>query len=200
MAGQSYPANENHPAVAESLPAGKSKLETASLVFGILAILTVGLTGIVAILLGHLALVQAGKTGKRSGGRRMAVVGLSAGYFSLVLFVGLVFVINKMPVASKSMLAKADFKSFESALAMYRMNAGSYPTTAQGLGALVERPSAGPLPRRWAQVMMKIPLDPYGSPYVYRFPGGKDPETFELVSKGSDGILGTRDDLNGEDE
>jgi general secretion pathway protein G len=61
----------------------------------------------------------------------------------------------------------ADFKSLQSALMMYKLNAGTYPTGEQGLQSLVEKPKADPMPRRWVQVMAKIPKDPWGRDYRY---------------------------------
>ena len=95
---------------------------------------------------------------------------------------------------------ESDFKSFESALAMYKLNAGNYPSTAQGLKALVEKPTDDPLPIHWVQIMPKIPLDPWGNSYAYRFPGSKDPMKPEFISRGPDGMIGTGDDLSSDDE
>jgi general secretion pathway protein G len=83
---------------------------------------------------------------------------------------------------------------------MYKLNAGNFPTTAQGLKAMVEKPSSTPVPRRWVQVMSKIPLDPWDSPYGYRFPGKKRANEFEIISKGPDGMENTPDDLSSQDE
>jgi general secretion pathway protein G len=83
---------------------------------------------------------------------------------------------------------------------MYKLNAGSFPTTQQGLKALVEKPSSTPVPRRWVQVMSKIPLDPWDSAYGYRFPGKKRANEFEIFSKGPDGMENTGDDLSSQDE
>jgi general secretion pathway protein G len=65
---------------------------------------------------------------------------------------------------------------------------------------MVEKPSSTPVPRRWVQVMSKIPLDPWDSPYGYRFPGKKRAIEFELYSKGPDGMENTPDDLSSQDE
>lgn len=83
---------------------------------------------------------------------------------------------------------------------MYKLNAGSYPTTQQGLDSLVNKPTTTPVPKRWVQVMSKIPNDPWDSPYVYRFPGSKRANDFELISYGPDGIENTDDDLSSQDE
>ncbi len=100
----------------------------------------------------------------------------------------------------RSSQVECDFKSFESALAMYKLNAGNYPSTAQGLNALVEKPTDDPVPVRWVQIMPKIPLDPWGKSYAYQFPGSKNPEMVEIICLGPDGVDGTGDDMGSQDE
>ncbi len=112
---------------------------------------------------------------------------------------GAIFAMKGIGDAAKVSQVEADFKSFESALAMYRINAGTYPTTQQGLRALVERPSSSPQPRRWVQVMSTIPTDPWGAEYRYQFPGSKRANEFEIISNGPDGQPNTSDDLSSQD-
>lgn len=102
--------------------------------------------------------------------------------------------------AAKLKRVESDFKSFQSALSMYKLNAGSFPTTQQGLNAMVIKPSTTPVPRRWVQVMSSVPNDPWDVPYLYKFPGKKRANDFEIISKGPDGIENTADDLSSQDE
>jgi general secretion pathway protein G len=89
---------------------------------------------------------------------------------------------------------KSDYHSISAALKTYKINAGHYPSTEQGLQALVERPTTTPLPENWVKIMTKVPTDPWKNEYRYRcFPEGS-PQPFELISNGPDGIEGTRDD------
>ncbi|HEX7260366.1 MAG TPA: type II secretion system protein GspG, partial [Luteolibacter sp.] len=74
------------------------------------------------------------------------------------------------------------------------------PATQQGLKALVEKPSSTPVPRRWSQVMKKLPPDPWGAQYGYRFPGKKVANEYEIFSKGPDGLENTGDDLSSQDD
>lgn len=113
---------------------------------------------------------------------------------------GAIFAMRGIGDAAKLRQVESDFKSFESALAMYKLNAGSYPSTQQGLMALQNKPSSTPIPRRWVQVMSKIPNDPWGAPYGYRFPGKKRASEFEMFSKGPDGLEGNEDDLSSQDD
>lgn len=89
---------------------------------------------------------------------------------------------------------KGDFQSISSALKTYKISAGHYPSTEQGLQALVERPTIPPLPEDWVKIADKVPTDPWKNEYRYRsFPEGS-PHHFELISNGPDGIEGTKDD------
>jgi general secretion pathway protein G len=112
---------------------------------------------------------------------------------------GAIFAMRGIGDAAKLRQVESDFKSFESALAMYKLNAGSFPSTQQGLKALVDKPTSTPVPRRWVQVMSKIPDDPWGAPYMYRFPGKKRANEFEIISKGPDGMENSADDLSSQD-
>ena len=67
--------------------------------------------------------------------------------------------------------AKDQIATFKNALEMYKMQNGSYPSTDQGLEALVSPPTAGKLPRNWKQNMERIPKDPWGNEYFYQSPG-----------------------------
>lgn len=93
-----------------------------------------------------------------------------------------------------------DFKSLDSALSLYKLNAGYFPTQNQGLKALVSKPSGTPVPRAWVQQLRDVPMDPWGNPYSYRFPGKKRANEYELISKGPDGMENTADDISSQDE
>jgi general secretion pathway protein G len=88
---------------------------------------------------------------------------------------------------SKGTAARAQISAFEKALDSFRLEVGSYPTTEQGLAALVTRPDGiakwnGPYLRK------EIPLDPWGHPYQYKYPGER--RDFDLLSLGHDGQPG----------
>ena len=84
--------------------------------------------------------------------------------------------------------AVADMKGIEQALNLYRLDGGSYPTTEQGLQALVSRPTTPPVPRQWNPngYLERVPLDPWGNPYVYVSDGAR----LTLRSYGADGVEG----------
>lgn len=94
-----------------------------------------------------------------------------------------------------------DFLAIGNAVKTYQINAGRPPTTAQGLDVLLNEPKAGPKPRRWTQVMKKLPDDPWQTPYRYSLLTPKDSEwRWELRSAGRDGVFGSGDDISGEYE
>jgi len=85
---------------------------------------------------------------------------------------------------------QADFKAIETALKIYRLDNYVYPTTEQGLEALVRRTTLAPEPRNFKQggYLAEIPRDPWGNPYLYLNPG--EHGEFDLYSLGADGLSG----------
>jgi len=86
---------------------------------------------------------------------------------------------------SKIKAAKIQIESFGSALDLYYLDEGHYPTTSEGLTALVQRPENSPT---WNGPYLKggfVPNDPWGNPYVYRSPGEHGP--YDIASYGPDG-------------
>jgi prepilin-type N-terminal cleavage/methylation domain-containing protein len=81
---------------------------------------------------------------RRSGFTLLEMV-IVLGIIAMILG-GAIFAMKGIGDAAKLRQVESDFKSFESALAMYKLNAGSFPTTQQGLKALVEKPSSTPVP------------------------------------------------------
>lgn len=86
--------------------------------------------------------------------------------------------------------AKADLNAISSALELYRLDNFSYPTTDQGLEALVKQPSSEPLPKNWKEggYLERTPSDPWGNPYQYVMPG--EHGEYDLYSWGADGHPG----------
>ncbi len=88
--------------------------------------------------------------------------------------------------------AKAQVELIGVALENYRLDNGAYPATNQGLAALRQRPAgfAGAPDWRGPYLKKPVPQDPWGRPYIYRFPDEKDPNGFVLMSLGRDGQPG----------
>ena len=93
--------------------------------------------------------------------------------------------------AAKDATAKSQIEMLGAGLDSYRLHNGAYPTTEQGLDALWEVPPTDP-PANWRgpYLRKKVPLDPWGNPYVYVSPGEINPNGYDLVSLGADGKPG----------
>jgi general secretion pathway protein G len=94
------------------------------------------------------------------------------------------------------MTTKTDIDSnLSTALDLYEADNGMYPTTAQGLKALIEKPSGV---NTWTTPYIKsnsLPKDPWGNEYVYECPGTKNTQWYDLISMGPDGKKDTEDDI-----
>ncbi len=87
------------------------------------------------------------------------------------------------PERARVTRAKTDIQSIVSALQMYKLDNFIYPTTQQGLQALVAKPDTSPIPPNWHQYLSKIPRDPWGHPYKYLYPGTHG-ESFDVWTDG----------------
>ena len=90
------------------------------------------------------------------------------------------------PDEARVTAAKHDIGTLNQALKLYRLDIGRYPTTEQGLNALVTRPSAEPVPQNWKTggYLDSLPNDPWGHPYQYVNPGTKG--EIDIYSYGAD--------------
>ena len=91
---------------------------------------------------------------------------------------------------SQEDIARADIKgNLSLALRLYAVdNNGSYPTTGQGLDALMAKPTSAPVPESWkGPYIEEPPIDPWKRPYGYRYPGTHPPLEYDLYSMGADG-------------
>ena len=100
---------------------------------------------------------------------------------------------------AKKTAARADIKAnLGVALDMFELDNGFYPTTEQGLGALIQKPISPPLAQNWRGPYLKqgkFPNDPWGHPYEYKCPGLHNSFGYDLYSFGKDGIEGGVDDI-----
>jgi general secretion pathway protein G len=110
----------------------------------------------------------------------------------VILIIGLLatIVVQNLRSATdkaKRVKAQADISQLKSALDRYYLDAGSYPTTDQGLQALMATPDSGNVPRDWSgPYIEKLPADPWGNPYSYQ----SDGNSYQLKSFGADGVEG----------
>lgn len=91
-------------------------------------------------------------------------------------------------------LAVVQMTEISKALELYKQDNGNYPTTEQGLKALVERPIVQPVPKNWRQYMNKIPKDPWKGDYMYDYLGTGT--RYDLRSYGLDGMKSEDDIVN----
>ena len=97
------------------------------------------------------------------------------------------------PDQAKVTAARIDIQAISTSLEMYRLDNVHYPSTAQGLEALVKRPPGAPVPRNWnlQGYLKSVPLDPWGTPYQYLNPGVRSADgSYDLYSLGADGVSG----------
>ena len=97
------------------------------------------------------------------------------------------------PDEARVTVAKADLRAIAGALDMYRLDNYDYPSTQQGLEALVNKPSGQPEATHWHEggYLRKLPVDPWGNPYQYVYPGTH--ATYDLFSLGPKGEPGQPD-------
>lgn len=141
------------------------------------------------------------ETGGKMKGKRFPN-GYSRGFTLIELMVVIVILgilatlivprLMERPGQAKQVKAQIQIKSFETALKLYRLDNGDYPSTEQGLQALVEAPTTGTIPKKYPEngylEKGRVPKDPWGNDYVYLSPGIRD--KFDIISYGADGVEG----------
>lgn len=106
---------------------------------------------------------------------------------------------NVMGQKSKAEIetARINIKNFQDSLELYRLDNHSYPTTEQGLDALVSKPTISPVPKNYNEngYIRELPQDPWGNDYIYLNPGNHNPRSYDIYSTGPDGESDTEDDV-----
>ncbi len=114
---------------------------------------------------------------------------------SLLLGMGTYMMVGVLDGAEEGRVG-GDIKALEGALIQYRTRGGLYPTESQGLMALVKKPTDGPPPKRYRATIKEAAItDPWAQPYQYRYPGTRNPDSYDLFSRGKDQKEGTEDDI-----
>jgi general secretion pathway protein G len=113
----------------------------------------------------------------------------------MLLLIGLVSVaVTGQIDKARQATTRAQLKQIESALAFYQMDNGRYPTSEQGLDALVNEPALAPQPRNYRPDGYlqggAVPLDAWGEDYLYESPGQMNPRSFDIWSMGADAQAG----------
>lgn len=127
--------------------------------------------------------------GRRNRQRGITLIEMLVVVVIIGLFVGLVGVnLFKQGDKAKVVAAKTQVANFKNVLGLYKLDTGTYPSTAMGLAALRVKPETMP---NWAGPYLDkdIPMDPWGRPYLYKYPGDHGDEP-DLKSLGADGQEG----------
>ena len=105
------------------------------------------------------------------------------------------------PDEARVVKAKQDVLAIQSALDLYRLDNGVYPSTDQGLKALVEKPSSNPIPHDWKLYLKSIPKDPWGRDYLYLNPGQHiEVDVFTFGAEGQPGGTGINAEIGNWDK
>jgi general secretion pathway protein G len=97
---------------------------------------------------------------------------------------------------AKVTAARTDVNNLMQALKLYKLDNQRFPTTEQGLDALVRKPTGGPVPPNWKPYIEKLPRDPWGHPYQYLSPGVRgEIDVFSFGADGQPGGEGTDGDV-----
>lgn len=124
----------------------------------------------------------------------MGIIGLILG--------GAIFSMGKIKNGAAISTTDQSMGALMTNLEQYRNIGGHYPSTSQGLEALLKKPSDAPRPRRWTQSLdsEEALFDAWSTKYKYQYPGSKDPSLPEIISAGPDKQFGSEDDQSSQDK
>ncbi|GLT08816.1 type II secretion system major pseudopilin GspG [Sulfitobacter sp. PR48] len=132
---------------------------------------------------------RAGTPSRRDAGFSLLELMVVVVILSILALVIVPRVIDR-PDQARAARAQSDIAAISGAVNLYRLDNFRYPTTEQGLAALVNPPTTDPQPPNWATngYMERLPIDPWGQPYQYLQPGVHG--DFDVFSYGADGVSG----------
>lgn len=126
---------------------------------------------------------------RRAGARGFTLIEIMVVIVILGVLAALVVPrVMSRPDEARGVAARQDIAQIMNALKLYRLDNQRYPSTEQGLQALVTRPASQPVPNNWKQNLDRLPTDPWGKPYQYMNPGLHG--EIDVFSFGADGQAG----------
>ena len=138
------------------------------------------------------------KTIPRNSGFTLLEMIVVIGIIALILGAAAA-VIGRGGEGAKLQVTVAALQGISSNLEQYRLNGTTYPSQAQGLQALVAKPTTAPIPKRYVPLYDEVPKDAWQGEFKYVFPGSVDPRKPEVISTGPDGQFGNDDDISNQD-
>src|SRR5437667_11331398 len=123
------------------------------------------------------------KLGIKQRGFTLLEIMIVVTIISMLMGLAIYKTVGNVEYARRTKIA-ADIQAIGTQLKLYESMNGFYPTTEQGLQALVTRADSDPQPTRWYQLFKENPKDPWQNYYVYRCPGIKHPDSYDLFSAG----------------
>lgn len=115
------------------------------------------------------------------------------------LLVGVAAVrLSTQSARAKDVAARRQIDAYKTTLGIYELDNGFFPSTEQGLAALVQQPSSPPVPTNWKSPYLDPPVlkkDPWGHDFIYKNPGTHIPSGYDLYSAGVDGVPDNEDDI-----
>jgi general secretion pathway protein G len=152
-----------------------------------------GLLGLIAVILGISAARRAGKQTFAITGIVTGALAIPAALVALTVWIAVLNGHAQFASSSRRAATIAAISNTRNAVSSFEIDNGRFPTTEEGLNALLLAPPG--LPTWQGPYLDKFPADAWGRPLIYRFPGDDDPTGYDLNSAGSDGVEGDDDDI-----
>ena len=169
-----------------------------SVILGLAGLVTFGLSAVLGLILGIVASFRIHRSEGRLSGQAFALVGMMISGVIVVYVLGVAIALRASKESERFNRAKADIKNYSTALDLFELDNAFYPSTRQGLQALVTQPTTPPVPINWRGPYLQrnsVPNDPWARPYLYMCPGTGNITRFDLSSAGPNGVYGDKDDI-----